>query len=40
MFKNKKKIELLEKIDRKLSQVISILNQKRINSRKGDKKDV
>lgn len=40
MFKNKKKIELLEKIDKKLSQVIAILNRERINSKKGDKKDV
>ena len=40
MFKSKEQLEMLEKIDKKLSQIISILNRERINSRKGDKKDV
>lgn len=40
MFKSKERLEMLEKIDKKLSQIIAILNRERINAKKGDKKDV
>lgn len=39
MFKDKERLEMLEKIDKKLSQIIAILNRNRI-TKKGDKKDV
>jgi hypothetical protein len=40
MFKSKEQFEMLEKIDKKLSQIIAILNRERINAKKEDKKDV
>lgn len=39
MFKDNERLEMLEKIDKKLSQIIAILNRNRI-TKKGDKKDV
>lgn len=39
MFKDNERLEILEKIDKKLSQIIAILNRNRI-TKKGDKKDV
>lgn len=39
MFNNKKQVDMLEKIDKKLLQIIAILNRNRI-TKKGDKKDV
>ena len=40
MFKDKEILSMLEKIDKKLSQIIIIQNRQRINAKKGDKKDV
>lgn len=40
MFKDKERLEILEKIYKKLSQIIAILNRERISAKKGDKKDV
>lgn len=40
MFKDNERLEVLEKIDKKLSQIIAILNRERINAKKGEKKDV
>lgn len=40
MFKNKERLEMLEKIDKKLSQIIAILNRDKINAKKGEKKNV
>lgn len=40
MFKDKERLEMLEKIDKKLSQIIAILNRRNINAKKEDKKDV
>jgi hypothetical protein len=40
MFGNKKKIAMIERIDKKLSQIIVILNRKQINAKKENKKDV
>jgi hypothetical protein len=40
MFKSKEQLEMLEKIDKKLSQIIAILNRRNINAKKEDKKDV
>lgn len=40
MFKDNERLEMLEKIDKKLSQIIAILNRERLSTKKGDKKDV
>lgn len=40
MFKDNERLEMLEKIDKKLSQIIAILNRDKINAKKGDNKDV
>ena len=40
MFKDKERLEMLEKIDKKLSQIIAILNRDKMNAKKGVKKDV
>lgn len=40
MFKDNERLEMLEKIDKKLSQIIAILNRDKINAKKGEKKDV
>ena len=40
MFKDKEQLEMLEKIDKKLSQIIAILNRDKLKAKKGDKKDV
>ena len=39
MFKDNERLEMLEKIDKKLSQIIAILNRNRI-TKKGENKDV
>jgi hypothetical protein len=40
MFKSKEQLEMLEKIDKKLSQIIAILNRDKLNAKKGVRKDV
>lgn len=40
MFKDKETLETLEKIDKKLSQIIAIINRGRVKSKKGDTQDV
>lgn len=40
MFKDKERLEMLEKIDKKLSQIIVILNREKLKTKKGDKSDV
>ena len=40
MFKSKEQLEMLEKIDKKLSQIIAILNRDKLNAKKGERKDV
>lgn len=40
MFKSKEQLDMLEKIDKKLSQIIAILNRDKLKAQKGDRKDV
>ena len=40
MFKSKEQLEMLEKIDKKLSQIIAIMNRDKLKAKKGDRKDV
>ena len=40
MFKDKERLEMLEKIDKKLSQIIALLNRNKITAKKGERKDV
>jgi hypothetical protein len=40
MFKDRERLEALEKIDKKLSQIIAILNRDKLKAKKGERKDV